>query len=138
MLISYWSSDVCSSDLFKYILIFCRPEEPRAALPRRAWSGMILGLSAAGPHRAVRPEHFLERRAQCRVGVGQRRRVAEIDQAGDAVPADAAGHDAVEMRQLRLDVQGDAVEGHPAPDTPAAGGDQIGRAACRDKLGQYL
>src|SRR3546814_16496170 len=45
-----------------------------------------------------------------------------IDQAGDAVPADAAGHDAVEMRQLRLDVQGDAVEGHPAPDPHADGG----------------
>ena len=37
----------------------------------------------------------------------------------------AAGHDAGEVREVRLDVQADAVEGHPAPDPDADGGDLV-------------
>ena len=37
----------------------------------------------------------------------------------------AAGHDAGEMREVRLDVQADAVEGHPAADPDADGGDLV-------------
>ena len=37
----------------------------------------------------------------------------------------AAGHDAGKVREVRLDVQADAVEGHPAPDPDADGGDLV-------------
>ena len=39
--------------------------------------------------------------------------------------ADAAGDDPVEMRQIRLDVEADAVEGHPAAELDAYGGDLV-------------
>ena len=44
-------------------------------------------------------------------------------QAGDAVLADAAGHDAGEMRRGRLDVQRHPVPAHPAGDAHADGAD---------------
>src|SRR6185437_12821623 len=40
---------------------------------------------------------------------------SQIVQAGDAVLADAAGHNAGEVRQVRIDVQADAVKRHAAP-----------------------
>ena len=42
---------------------------------------------------------------------------------GDAFIGDAARHDHLEVPQVRLDVQGEAVAGHPARDAHADGGD---------------
>ena len=39
--------------------------------------------------------------------------------------ADAAGHDAAEMRKVRLDVDRDAVERHPVAHADADGGDLV-------------
>ena len=59
-------------------------------------------------------------------------RQPEVDEAGDAVAADAARHDAVEMREVGLDVDRDAVEADPAPDPDADRRDLVlGRAAVR-------
>lgn len=52
-------------------------------------------------------------------------RQPQVDKAGDAVPPDAAGHDAGEMAQIRLDVEADAVERHPATDADADGCDLV-------------
>src|SRR5438270_13376968 len=60
--------------------------------------------------RPGRPEQLLEGLPERDVDIGHRHELAEIDQRGDAVAGigDAAGHDAGEMRQLRLDIDGDA------------------------------
>ncbi len=57
-------------------------------------------------------KHFLERRPQRDIDVGHGHGMAEIDQAGDAVAwvRHAARHDRLEMRQIGLDIDGDAVE----------------------------
>src|SRR6476620_3935048 len=56
--------------------------------------------------------------------------MAEIDQTCYAVSRvrHAARHDRVEVRQIRLDVDGDAVERHPAPQPHADGGDLVFKA----------
>jgi hypothetical protein len=72
-----------------------------------------------------RPENALELGAQHIVDIGHRHRQAEIDQRGHAMLADAARHDAVEMGEVRLDIQRDAVERDPAPDADADRGDLI-------------
>ena len=53
--------------------------------------------------------------------------MAEIDQARDTIARvdDATGHDRGKMRQLRLDVDRDAVERHPAPQPHADRGDLV-------------
>src|SRR6056297_2014570 len=49
------------------------------------------------------------------VEIGHRHRQTEIDEARHPVTLDAAGHDAVEKREVGLDVDREAVEAHPAP-----------------------
>jgi len=71
----------------------------------------------------LRREHRIPRRAQCRVDLRHARLDAERRQAGDPVPADAARHDAAEMRQVRRDVQCHAMPAHPAADADADGAD---------------
>ena len=85
-----------------------------ASLPRsRAREGSSRrNDKPARPAAATRcPEQPLELPPQRHVDLRQRHRVAEIDQAGDAVArvGDAAGHDAGEVRQVRIDVERDAV-----------------------------
>ena len=52
---------------------------------------------------------------------------AEIGQAGDAIAlfADAARHDAGKMRQVRIDIERDAVQRHPLLHADADGGDLV-------------
>src|SRR3569623_2571603 len=59
------------------------------------------------------------------VGLVQPHRKAEIDETGDAVLAAAAGHDSGEVLQIRLDVQADAVERHPAAQFRPEGRDLV-------------
>src|ERR1700739_2300942 len=53
--------------------------------------------------------------------------MAKIDQRGDAIARvdHAAGHDGGEMRQLRLNIERDAVERHPALQPDANGRDLV-------------
>ncbi|MBA7705861.1 hypothetical protein ES703_114701 [subsurface metagenome] len=53
--------------------------------------------------------------------------MAEVDQRGDAVSdiSHAAGHDGREVREVGLDVDGDAVEGNPAAQAHADRGDLV-------------
>src|ERR1700754_2042654 len=64
-----------------------------------------------GQVRAGGAEHILECTPERDIDVFDRHRQAEIDQRGDAVAriGDAAGNDRGEMRQVRLDIDGDAV-----------------------------
>jgi len=80
-----------------------------------------------GPPRFRYAEHFLERLLQGEIEVGHGQGLAEIDQAGHAVAriGDAARHDAGEMGEVRIDVERDAVETHPALETDADGGDLV-------------
>ena len=75
--------------------------------------------------RASRPEHRLELAPQHAVDLVHGRDDAEVGEAGDALAADAARHDAGEMLEHRIDVERDAVEGHPAPHADADGGDLV-------------
>ena len=61
-------------------------------------------------------EHLREGALHRHVDLRHRRGDAEIEQGGHpvAVVADAAGHDALEVREVAVDVEGDAVEGDPA------------------------
>src|SRR3546814_773979 len=78
-----------------------------------------------------RTEHAGEAGAQGGVEVGEADRQAEVDQGGDAVAAEAAGHDAAEVLQVRLHVDGDAVIGDPAAHAHADGGDLVLTTASR-------
>ena len=73
----------------------------------------------------VGPKMVSKARAQRDVGIGHRRRQAEVDEAGDAVVAHAAGHDAGKMRQIRIDIERDAVKRDPAPQPNADRGDLV-------------
>src|SRR6478752_7416787 len=61
-------------------------------------------------------ENLPEALSQLEIDVLHRHRMAEIDEARDAefCVLDAAGHDAGEMLQLRLDIDRNAVQRHPA------------------------
>ena len=50
---------------------------------------------------------------------------SQIDQRCHAVPGNAAGHDAVVVREVRLDVDRDAVERHPVADAHTDGSDLV-------------
>src|SRR3981081_779926 len=73
------------------------------------------------------PEHLLERLPERDIEIRHGQGTAEINQTGDAVARirDAAGDDRVEMPEVRLDVDGDAVERDPAPQPYADGGDLV-------------
>ena len=82
-------------------------------------------VPGAGSERDRVAEDTLEGRPQDRIHLRHRHRDPEVDEARDAVPPHAAGHDAGEMGEVRLDVEADAVERHPAPDADADGGDLV-------------
>ncbi len=75
------------------------------------------GIQDRAPHRP-RPARSRRRSARrrraaaCRLPVG--RRSAEVGEARHPVLAHPAGHDAGKVREVRLDVEADAVEAHPA------------------------
>src|SRR5690606_35646813 len=60
-------------------------------------SSLVLLLSDTGKYR-------VEGTYEGRIEIAHRHRQAEIDEAGDAMPPDAAGHDAREMLEVGLDV----------------------------------
>ena len=60
-----------------------------------------------------------------KVKVGHGDGQAKIDQTGHAVAPDAAGNDAVEMRQVGFDIDRDAVKTDPAADLDADRGDLV-------------
>ena len=66
-------------------------------------------------------EHLLKSLPQRDVDIRHGREVTEIGEAGDtkARVGDAAGDDRVKVREIRLDVDGNAVERHPAPEPHA-------------------
>ena len=74
-----------------------------------------------------RAEHLLECLPQRDIDIRHAHGVAEIDQARDAVArvGHAAGNDGVEMAQIGLHIDGDAVERYPAPQPHADGGDLV-------------
>src|SRR5690606_30619502 len=99
-----------------------RPLVRHPAAARGRAASLSSARRLAGDHRS---EHPPEPGPQRLVGLVHRRRHAEVDQTGDAVLLDAAGHDAAEMRQVRLDVQRYAVETDPAAHLDADGGDLV-------------
>src|SRR5437868_6727094 len=70
-------------------------------------------------------ENLVEGFGQGDVEVGHGHRQAEIDQRGDAVLVDAAGHDAGVVAEVGLDSDRDAVERDPVADADADGGDLV-------------
>src|SRR5207302_9635998 len=70
-------------------------------------------------------KYLIEGLGQGDVEVGHGHRQAQIDQRGDAVLVDAAGHDACVVAEVRLDIDRDAVERHPVADADADGGDLV-------------
>src|SRR6516165_3346223 len=83
--------------------------------------------------RQARPggaENLLERRPQRDVDVSHGHGMAEIDQACDAIAGidHAAGYDRSKMRQVRFDIDGDAMERHPAFEPHADRGDLVLKA----------
>src|SRR5579862_4313570 len=71
----------------------------------------------------VEAEDFLESKSHRDIDIAHRHQDAQIVQAGHAELADAAGYDAVEMREIGVDVERHAVKRHPAPHAYADGGD---------------
>src|SRR6185312_3231696 len=73
------------------------------------------------------PEHFLEAGLERAVELGHGDENAELMQGGDTqrLAGDPTGHDAGEMLEGRVQVDGDAVEGHPLPDAHPDGGDLV-------------
>src|SRR5689334_4750525 len=59
------------------------------------------------------------------VEVGHADRQAEIDQRGDAMLADAAGHDAGIVAEVGLEVDRQPMERHPMTDAHPNGGDLV-------------
>ena len=88
-----------------------------AALSREA----SIGLTRVGPNSGSN-----SRRSTMSTSA-MRHRMAEIEQAGDAVArvGDAARHDAGEMRQVAIDIERDAVQADPALHPDADGGDLV-------------
>src|ERR1051325_2002316 len=78
-----------------------------------------------GDNSSHRPEHPFKRCLQGRIGVGHGDGDAEIGEAGDAMAAHAARHDPGKVRQVRRNVERDAVIGHPVADAHADGGDLV-------------
>src|SRR5690606_33468958 len=73
---------------------------------------------------------------QRQIKVVHRHRQAKIDQAGDAVALNAAGHDAAEMAEFRLHIDGDAVETYPFAKADADGSNLVfHRAALGEQWG---
>uniref|UniRef100_A0A0N4Z8I6 DNA helicase n=1 Tax=Parastrongyloides trichosuri TaxID=131310 RepID=A0A0N4Z8I6_PARTI len=115
----------------------------RRAHPRCRRFGPAAGAEGVQPLRRVtedserrfgrlnRAEDPLEGCLQGPVRLIHRRQDAEVDQAGDTVLGDAAGHDAAEMIQVGLHVQADAVEADPFADFHADGGDLVLTAPAR-------
>ena len=100
----------------KAIICTKRDEEEVNSLTRKRGPGSELdsrfrGTSGASSRRTAPRTPAA---APCRPPASSR--LAEIGEAGDAVARvrDAARHDAGEMRQLRIDVERDAVQAHPA------------------------
>src|SRR5580704_4105422 len=92
---------------------------------RRSRSVMAVSWSGRRRRRLGWAEHALEGDLQRRVGLVHRHRSAERDQACHAMFGDAAGHDAAEVLEVGLDVQANAMEGDPAADAHANGGDLV-------------
>src|SRR5690606_6500942 len=80
-------------------------------------------------------EHVLESLLEGKVEVSHRHWKAEVDKTGDAVICDAARHDSAKVRQVGFDIDGNAVEAHPAPEPDADGGDLVlrRRAVCHGR-----
>ena len=97
-----------------------------------ALRGDKTGSRCCQPSRRVsgsrrRPEQRLELAPHRHVDLGHADRQAEIGEARHAVALlrHAARHDAGKMRQVRLDVQRDAVQRHPLAHADADGGDLV-------------
>ena len=98
-------------------------------LAHAARRGRLLGAADGVMLRAADgpPKQPLEFPPQHRVHLRHGRAHAEIGEAGDAVArvGDAARHDAGEMRKLGRDIDGDAVQRHPALHADADGRDLV-------------
>lgn len=95
--------------------------------PFHVWSLLRGGLR---PFAAGRLEHFRERALERYVQFGHCGEDAQVVQGSDAEPrvrpwGDAAGDDALEMGEIGIEIDGDAVKGDPAPDANADGGDFV-------------
>ena len=71
------------------------------------------------------PKIALKVRLQRHVEVLHRHRQPQVHKARHPMLADAAGHDAVEMREIRIDIDRDAVERNPVPHADADGRDLV-------------
>src|SRR5690606_38947740 len=80
-------------------------------------------------------ENVLESLLEGNVEVSHRHWKAEVDKTGDAVICDATRHDSAKVRQVWFDIDGNAVEAHPAPEPDADGGDLVlrRRAVCHGR-----
>src|SRR4030095_14729242 len=88
-----------------------------AAIPRRLWRISYAFRTRPDAEAALRhhgrAEHGFEGPAHGVVDLGHRHRHSKVDKARHAMLADTARHDAGEVRQVRLDVEADAVEADP-------------------------
>src|SRR4051794_36956158 len=73
------------------------------SLPMKGWGNLL-----------DRTEHRLETGPQRRIGFVHRDGQTQVHQTGHPVLGDAAGDDSAEMAKVRLDVQRNAMERHPA------------------------
>src|SRR5665647_3505034 len=73
------------------------------------------------------PKHLLEPLPERDIDIRHGQGMAEIGEAGDAVAwvRHPAGHDGVEVGQIGLHIDRDAVERHPAPQPHPDGGDLV-------------
>src|SRR5690606_16554146 len=62
---------------------------------------------------------------QGQIKVVHRHGQAKINQAGDAIALNSAGHDAAEMAEFRLHIDGDAVETYPFAESDADGSNLV-------------
>src|SRR6185312_9424831 len=106
---------------------------PNASAPRWFHPGSLFFLASG--HRVAlarldRPENVLKCLFQRDIDVGQAYGMAQIDQGSHpkAGIGDPAGHDRREMAELRLDIDGDAMERYPAPQPHADRGDLVLKA----------
>src|SRR5690606_26045663 len=91
--------------------VMCGSSNPAPAvnwLQRR-----LMARAALSGRRNGRPENGFEAPAQHRIDFGHGEQGAQILEGGDALVADAAGHDAVIMAEIGRDIERNAVEGHP-------------------------
>src|SRR4030081_2241510 len=86
-----------------------------------------------GFHRA---EYLLEPPPERDIDIRHGRGMTESDQTRDAVARvrHPAGHDRVEVAEIGLHIDGDAVERHPAPQPHAEGGDLVFEAGALVRL----